>query len=212
MSGYERAFGTLIVAIAVGALAAPTAASAQLRFGVRAGANFATVTGDDADGDDVDTRTGLVAGGFVEAPLADIIGLQVGALYSQKGFKPDVIGSSAAIKIDYLDVPALLVVTVPATESVGVGLYLGPTFSFRVKCEGTFAGFSGDCDDQGIETFDLGGEVGAGLRFGMGRSTFLLDGFYNFGLGSIDDDPSDPLDIKNQVFSVSAGLIFPVGG
>ena len=71
----------------VAALAAEPV-DAQMRFGLRGGANFATVTGDYADGEGPDsdgegTPAGFVAGPFLEAPLAEIVGLHLGAQYSQ---------------------------------------------------------------------------------------------------------------------------------
>lgn len=63
---------------------------AQMRFGLRAGANFATVTGDYADGEGPDsdgegTRTGFMGGVFLETPLAQIVGLHLGANYKVQG-------------------------------------------------------------------------------------------------------------------------------
>lgn len=199
---------------AVAALAAQPA-EAQMRFGIRAGANFATVTGDDVDQDAADTRTGLVAGGFLEAPLADIVRAHIGAQYSQKGFQSELAGEDAELKLDYFEVPALLAVLVPTNETIDIRLYVGPTFSFLVSCKGDVGGFQADCEDpdgdKQVKSFDLGGEVGAGLAFGMGGGAALLvDGWYNFGFSSIDNTNAD-LDLKNEVFGVTAGVMFPAG-
>ena len=97
-------------------------------------------------------------------------------------------------------------------DSFAFQLYLGPTFSFLVKCTGEAGNFgSENCSDEGIKSFDLGGDVGAGLRFGIGNgAAFLIDGFYDFGFQTIDSDNSfNQLDVKNEVISVTAGVVEP---
>jgi len=209
MRGYRVAFATGLCALA--ALAVEPA-TAQTRFGLRAGVNFAKLTGDDIDSDAVDTRTGLLAGAFLEAPIADIVHLHLGAQYSQKGMKTEIIGGEAELALDYLEVPALLAVIVPGSGSTDIRLYVGPTLGYLIKCQGNAAGFSGDCDDTDqIKKFDLGGEVGAGISFGMGGgAAVLVDGFYNFGFMTIDDSARED-DVKNEVFGISAGIMFPAG-
>ena len=205
---------TAVLAAAAAFAVLPCAASAQLRFGGRVGVNFATVTGDDVDSDRVDPRHGLLAGAFLEAPLADIVSAELGLQYSQKGFEVNPSGTvTSRLKVDYLEVPALLTVEVSGSESFGFALYLGPTFSFRVKCEGEAGTITGiDCGDNTVKKFDLGADVGAGARFGMGGdAAFLVDAFYNFGFSSIDDDDTNPFDMKNEVISVSAGILLRAG-
>jgi len=195
---------------------------AQVRFGLRAGANFATVTGDYADGQGPDsdgegTRTGFVGGVFLEAPLAEIVGLHVGANYSQKGWEaegiPGAPGGDLVTKLDYIEVPALLVVGVPVSAA-SLRLYVGPSLSYLIKCDGTSFDVSGDCEDAGgedeVTKFDLGGTVGAGVGFGMGSASLLLDGFLSLGFKTLLEDDAD-LDLKNETWTVSAGVMFPAG-
>ena len=197
-------------------------ADAQMRFGVRAGANFATVTGDYADGEGPDsdgegTRTGFMGGVFLETPLAEIVGLHLGANYSQKGWEaegiPGAEGGDLMTQLDYIEVPALLVVGIPVSAA-SLRLYAGPTLSYLIKCEGTSFDVSVDCEDGAgedeVTKFDLGGTVGAGLGFGMGGATLLLDGFLGMGFKTLLKDDAD-LDLKNETWTVSAGLMFPAG-
>ena len=69
-------------------------AAVQTRVGPRAGVNFATVTGDQVDDDAAEFRTGLLAGGFIVAPVADIVALHVGAQYTQKGFQAELLNTT----------------------------------------------------------------------------------------------------------------------
>ena len=195
---------------------------AQMRFGVRGGFNFATVTGDYADGQGPDsdgqgTRTGMMGGVFLEAPLADIVGLHVGANYSQKGWEaegiPGAAGGDLMTQLDYIEVPVLVVVGVPVSAA-SLRLYAGPSLSYLIRCKGTSFDVSFDCKDASgedeVTKFDLGGTVGAGLRFGVGGASLLLDGFLSMGLKTLLKDTAD-LELKNETWTVSAGLMFPAG-
>jgi hypothetical protein len=206
MRGHRPIYGIALCALA--ALAAQPAAG-QTRFGLRAGVNFAKLTGDDVDSDALDSRTGLVAGGFMEAPFAEIVSLQLGAQYSQKGASAETLAGDTKLELDYLEVPALLVVRVPGSGSTDIRLSLGPTLGFLISCEGVAAiGFSADCEDN-MKKFDLGGLVGAGLSFGMGSgAALLIDGFYNFGFMTIDDSANED-DVRTEVFGITAGIMFP---
>jgi hypothetical protein len=194
---------------------------AQMRFGIRAGANFATVTGDYADGQGPDsdgegTRTGFNGGVFLETPLAQIVGLHVGANYSQKGWEaegiPGAEGGDLVTKLDYLEVPVLLVVGVPVSAA-SLRLYAGPSLSYLIKCKGTSFDVSLDCEDendeQSVTKVDFGGTVGAGLGLGMGGASLLLDGFLSMGFKTLLED--EALDLKNETWTLSAGLMFPAG-
>jgi hypothetical protein len=197
---------------ALAALAARPLA-AQSMWGLRAGINFANVSGDDVGEDDFGTKTGLLAGAFVEFPIAEIVNVHLGANYSQKGFEADLpnVDDDPNVEIDYIEVPALITVLVPGTDNTDIRLYVGPTFAWLVHCEGEAFGFEAGCDDDNeIEDFDVGGEVGVGVSVGMGSGAALLvDGFYNFGVKSIDAS-ADDADVKNEVFSISAGVMFPL--
>ena len=195
---------------------------AQMRLGLRAGANFATVTGDYADGlgpdsDGEGTRTGFLGGVFLETPLAEIVSLHLGMNYSQKGWEaegiPGAQGGDLVTKLDYIEVPALLVVGVPVSAA-SLRLYVGPSLSYLIKCDGTSFDVSVDCEDAAgedeVTKFDLGGTVGAGVGFGMGGASLLLDGFLGMGFKTLLKDDAD-LDLKNENWTLSAGLMFPAG-
>ena len=198
-------------ACALAALAARPAA-AQSMWGARAGINWANVSGDDVGEDEFDTKTGFIGGLFVEFPIAEIVNVHLGANYSQKGFEADVpnLDDDPDVEIDYVEIPTLLTVLVPGTDNTDIRLYVGPTWGFRVRCEGEAFGFQAGCNDDDVETFEIGGAVGAGVAVGMGSgAAFLVDGFYNFGVTSIDAG-ADDADVKNEVFSISAGVMFPL--
>ena len=124
-------------------------AQAQVRIGVKAGANFA-----DLDGITLDTemRTGFHFGAILEVKLPGSLALQPELVYSSQGAKVD----SAAfddIQYDYLTVPVMLKYYL--VKDI-IDIEIGPQFSFLVNDNNDF-------DPGDSSTFDfaaLGGVVG----------------------------------------------------
>lgn len=63
----------------------------DIRFGVKGGVNFATVTGDDFDSPD--SRTSFHVGLLGEFPVTEMFSVQAEALYSGQGFESDITGA-----------------------------------------------------------------------------------------------------------------------
>ncbi len=196
----------------------PTVVAGQAGVGFRGGLSLATLGGDDVE--DVDSRTGLNIGGFVNIPLSDVVGLQIGAGFVQKGAEETEFGVKFQIAVDYLEIPVLLTLSPPTSGNVGFNFYIGPALGFKTSCnvsgseDGVTVSF--DCDDPDFEadlkSVDFGAMVGAGLDIGLTDNVSLVvEGFYNFGLTKIDDSGVDD-DVKNRAFSLLAGLSFSVGG
>jgi hypothetical protein len=213
-----RFYSPLLAAALVVGLALP--ASGQVGFGVKAGANFSSLGGDDVPSE-FGSRTGLVIGGFAQYPVSDLLTIQPELLYSQKGadFSGQVLGETVegSLKLDYLEIPVLLRVNVPAgAPELRPTLHVGPTFAFEVSCKISFSGFgdSGteDCDSDGDggfaederRKFDLGLALGGGLDIAFLTGTLMIETRYTLGLQSLDTS-SDPGDVKNRAWSITFG-------
>lgn len=185
----------------------PGTLQGQLSIGGGAGVVFSSLTGDDVGEDEVDTRTGFFAGGSLGVPLGGILGLGTGVYYVQKGAaEPE---GDDTFDLAFLEIPALLQVQVTGPERpVGVGLFLGPSFSFNLSCEDADGE---DCSDT-VKSFELGAMFGAGLSFAAGQSaTVSVNGGLDLGLTSLDDSPSEA-DVKNEAYFLGVGLSWPMGG
>lgn len=147
-------------------------------FGVKAGANFATIS--DIDG--LSSKTGFVIGVFGGIKFNDNIAVQADLLYSQQGAK----FSPGDIDLDYINVPVVLRYFV----FKGLNIQAGPQFGFIVE--------DSDID---AESFDLTGVAGVGYDLPMG---IRLAARYNFGFTEIIKDT----DGKNAVFNLSVGYSF----
>ena len=174
--------------------------SMAMSFGVKGGVNFATVSGSDID--TPESRTSFHVGVVGEFPLADILSLQVEALYSGQGFEYEFEGSDgdkAEMQLDYINVPVLAKVYIIK----GLSIEAGPQFSFLVNEEADLNPNSddGDFDMDEAETFEFG--VAAGLTFQTEMGLFAT-GRYNVGLTEIYQD----VDAKNSVFQLGIGYKF----
>ncbi len=194
----------------------PAVAAGQSTVGFRGGLSLASLGGDDAV--DLDSRTGLSFGGFFNVPVSDMLGVQVGAGFVQKGAKETELGIDLEFELGYIEIPLLLTLSPPTSGNVGFTFSVGPAVGFKTGCEfsASDAGVTVelDCDDPSIDldlkSFDVGAMVGAGLDIGLTESISLhLDAFYNFGFTKIDDSGVDD-DVKNRAFSILAGLSFPL--
>lgn len=169
-------------------------------FGVKGGANFATVTGSDFDSPD--SRTSFHVGLVGEMPIADILSIQAEVLYSGQGFKFDFDGpdgDKAEFQLDYINVPVLAKVYV----FKGLSLEVGPQFSFlvneQIDLKPTSGG--GGIELDNAKKFDFG--IAGGLTFQTDLGLFAT-GRYTYGLTDIYDD----INIKNSVFQLGLGYKF----
>ena len=196
----------------------PAVAAGQSTLGFRGGLSL-TSLGGDARG--FDSGTGLSFGGFFNVPVSDVLGVQVGAGFVQKGasFSDSVIGN-LEFELGYIEIPLLLTLSPPTVGNVGFTFSVGPAVGFKTSCNISLsdAGVTVelDCHDpmseSDLKSFEVGAMVGAGLEIGLTENVFLvLDGLYNLGLTTTSD--SGPVDdTKNRAFSILAGASFSVGG
>jgi hypothetical protein len=203
-------FATVVAAAVVGA----SSASAQT-IGFKVGPSFANWNMEE-DGAELEgsTLTSFMGGGFIRFNMGRL-GIQPELLYVTRGteFEDETgeFGGTVKTKVDYIEIPVLLVL--PLTVGTGISPYIfgGPSFAFEVGCKlevdgGEFDG-SVDCDedgeDSGRKSLDLGATAGLGLTFPMGPGALLIEGRYNFGLSNISD--IDNVDIKSRTAAILAG-------
>jgi len=208
-----RLTSVVFTGLLVGGLAVAPPASAQIGFGLVAGVSFAKFTGGDATigGISSGSRTGFMGGGVVNIPISEMFSVRPEALYVQKGARYTDQGATAGFNLDYIEIPALFVVTVPTSGSVSPEFFAGPQVSFRVGCAltasgGNSASASISCADAGVDevaTTDFGAVFGAGVTI----SNFMVQAAFDLGLTKVDSS-SDPDDLKNQAITIMVGWLF----
>jgi len=214
------ASAALVALVAAGApLAGQSVARPAPRFGLMAGVSIASLSGDDTE--DLDSRTGFVAGGTLTLPLTALVSFQPELLYAQKGAKASESGFSATIKLDYIEVPLLLRVDVPTTGStVRPHFYAGPAVAFKARCDleasGSGIDASQSCSDaaaeddgEDVKSVDAGLVLGGGLGFDLGRQRLNVGARYNLGLLNIA--PEGQATTRTRALTIYGSLDFPIG-
>lgn len=171
----------------------------QVKYGVTAGLNMASWSGNDAS--DTKTRTAFAFGGFVAMP-GDGLGFRGEVLYSMKGATTTFSGVDITMKYDYLEVPLLGKYSFATAGNVKPSFYVGPYVGFLLSSKAEADGNSVDISDQ--NGVDIGLMFGVGTDFVVGRSTVGLIARYGLGLTKIDDNA----DITNGCFSIMANYAF----
>jgi len=198
-----------VLVLLVGTCWAPVASAQNVEAGVKFGVNFANLSFEENDDiEDLNSRTGIAAGGFVVWPVTPAFAVQTEALYSQKGASLSEQGVTGALELDYLDIPVLARFSTAPGSNTKLHLYAGPSFNFnlRARTKMSFAGETSEEDfSDDIKSFDTALVLGASFEV----NRLLFDGRYSWGLTNIDkeDGMSDPA-VKTRAFTLSAGIRF----
>lgn len=180
----------LCAAIAVFVLGNMTAQ--EVKFGAKAGVNFASLTGDDADG--LDGRTSLHFGFVANIGISESFSVQPELLYSSQGFTLSEFGIDVTGKLDYINLPILADFKVADNFSLQVGPQVGFVVTDKVEAEG-------ESEDLDAESIDFGAVLGAQFKMETG---LFFQARYNLGLSDVASDA----DLKNSVLSFSVGYFF----
>ena len=215
----------LFASIAISAL---SFAQSKPSFGIRAGITSSTMQGDAVSNlrDILDytkgavttsSHTGFFAGANASIPVSDLVSIEPGLYYSQKGYdmKGDLnikgieflgINGKAKLTSQYVDLPLLL-----KLNFNGLQLFAGPQISYLTKADlRTTAGALGfnlidktmDATGQ-FNRWDAGVTGGIGYQFANG---FNISAAYDYGLSKVD--ASQNVNSYNRSFKVGAGFRF----
>lgn len=181
----------------------PLVTAQTVKYGAKAGVNFATLNGDTADEADLNMRTSFHVGGVAEIMFNDQFSFQPELLYSSQGaqFEDAALDLEAKLKLDYLTLP-LMGKYYPIE---GLSLQLGPQVGYLVsaKSEVEIGGVSDEEDvKDDFKSIEFGVNVGAGYKLSSG---LFFDARYNLGLSTINDDNADDF---NAVIQLSVGFLF----
>ncbi len=204
----------LIGAVAIMLLLPNLSFAKGIEVGFKIGVNKADWHGEDIKeteqrlGEDVESKWGLCAGGFVRFNISKTFAIQPEVLYTEKGAKLEQIFPVGTerweFNLSYLEVPVLVKFMIPTPGGVKPNLYAGPALaiklSYKFKAEG--GGVTVEEDIEGMKDTDFGIIVGAGVDIGK----LMVDVRYVLGLTTTFDDAED--DVKNGVISLMIGFSF----
>ena len=147
---------------------------------------------------DFDTRTGIHAGIFVGGSRDNVLGFQSEFNWLRKKAETP---AGQEIRIDYLQIPALLRLNVGSSSANGPAVYgiVGPAIELKLADE-----VEGFTLDDGFEGADVSLLFGGGFEV----ARLIIEGRYEKGLRRINNTFSNVSDIKKQSFTILFGLRF----
>jgi hypothetical protein len=155
------------------------------RIGVKAGPNFANLTGSDIQ---TKTRTSFHAGAAAEIGLSKKWSIAPELLYTSQGADVDEFGD---FNLDYISIPVLARIYLVEEK---FAIDLGPQFSFLLD---------GDTIAEDFENEDYDFAVAGGVTLFVTKS-FFAQARYTAGLTEASKDA----EVKNSVFQLSVGYNF----
>lgn len=156
------------------------AAHAQIQFGVKAGANLSTFTGNDAQG--ASSLAGFNGGVYANIPIAKSFSFSPELIYSGKGAKYDATTytSEFTVHANYLDIPLL----VKYTHSSGFNVETGPQVGFLLSAKAKSQGVSVD-DKSAFKSTEFAWDFGIG--YDLKSIPVGIEFRYNLGLSNIEN-------------------------
>jgi|GEM_PF-207328 len=181
---------------------------AQIKFGVKAGTNFAKMLIKDEGGTDggvtigdyYKTILGLHFGITTEFPISDKISLEPALLFSTKGCISLIANK---VNLYYLELPINTVYKIDF-EQICLLFYAGPYVGYALSGNKlkivTFAEMNST-----IKPIDFGINLGAGV----GISSFIFNIQYGLGLANLTPNTTNfASTLKNRVIGLSVGYKF----
>ena len=175
----------------------------ELKVGIKAGMNYSNVYSESGDDFVADGKAGFAGGVFVSIPLSQLVGIQPELMYSQKGFKGEVLGAEYKATFNYLDLPVHL--QIKPTENISI--LAGPQFSYLLSSKYELGNFSASSDDLEDDNKRATLGLSAGIDFTL--QNFLISARGSWDLSKVNDDNNtSDINYKNQVFQVTLGYRF----
>jgi opacity protein-like surface antigen len=174
----------------------------EVRFGVKAGVNFANLNYE-MDGFSISPKSivGVQVGGFAEIMVAEKFAVQPELLFSTEGAKVSSGGDSSTINLSYINIPVMAKFYPAESFSIEAGPQIGFLMSAKEKSDGEKQDVK-----NSVKSINFGVNFGAGYNF---TDNLLVNLRYNLGLSDINDDKDlEGLKVKGSVFSVALGYRF----
>jgi hypothetical protein len=206
----KRILTTLLVAAIFGNLA-----SAQARFGLRAGVNSvnAYVVAPDGTRPGTSAGTGFYAGGIMKIPFDNKLYFVPGIQYSYKNYTihyNDADLTSCKMHLTYIEIPLLLNYDFKKSGNYFF-VQAGPSFSVALsgKQDDITPGQASHTEElkfaySSFGRYEANAVFNAGFHF---KNNLSVIGGYALGLGTIVNDDNGPV-IKHRMFSFGLGYLF----
>jgi hypothetical protein len=184
------------------------ASQAQIKYGLKAGANFYQFGGKDAEDAGVEEsrkiKIGIAGGGFVNFKISDNFSVQPEVLYSSEGNLQKEGDTKFTYALNYINVPVLV-----QYNASGFYAETGPQVGFLMSAKAKFDDGTDEEEEDVKDSFkgiNFSWAIGLGYRLENGLG---FGARYNLGLASIIDSDDD-IKITSSGFHI--GLSYQFGG
>lgn len=209
---------TLLSVFAV--IAFVTSTNAQVKLGVKAGANLAHMISSDED-IELENRLSFHFGGYLELLITDKFSIQPEMVYSGQGGKAEYSGIEEEmgftytysikekVRLSYLNIPVLFKFRATDKFYIGGGPQMGLLLSAKTNVTSTFTGSGISESTSGqmnikdeLNQVDVSVLIGAGVEMENGLNFSVR---YNYGLTDIaEENDGDP--VRNSVLQATLGF------
>jgi Outer membrane protein beta-barrel domain len=176
-------------------------ASAQIQFGLKAGANISNFTGGDFEDVDKEALVAPHGGAYLRWRIGPSLAIQPEALFSVQGAKLKSAIEEFDAKISYVNIP-IMVQFHFGGEDGGLFIEGGPQVGFKVN---------EDVPNQSTEDFAKSSDLAAALGLGFESKLGLgIGARYTIGISKVGDFESSNIDpdFKNGVIQLSLFFTF----
>jgi len=179
--------------------------SLAAQLGIKAGMNFAKLSGASSLVGSETTLNNFQFGVFTHKDIIPLLKIRVGLDYSPKGSKWESGSSYSQVTYNYLELPVLA--RVKLGPVYGLGGFYG-AYAMNGKRKSSLAGIEieDDLDFDATSRWDYGMKFGLGFQLGLGPIHAFAEADYSFGFQNINTS-SIGNDIKNSVIGVSVGVL-----
>jgi hypothetical protein len=189
-------FGMLLLAGA----ASPGDAQQGLELGFRGGTSVASASVEADATVYTSSRTGLTGGVFLNLHEG-LLGVEVGAQYTQKGVGLEINNEFSHRDLTYVEFPAVVKLGMP----VGVlkpSVFGGGGLGFAIECD---AGEGVNCSED-IKGTEWTAIAGADVALYLGTVSLWADGRYHFGLTDVTAGGETVTSLKNRNWTFQVGI------
>jgi hypothetical protein len=184
------------------------------RVGFKGGLNLSSLYTKDSY--DSKMLTGFNIGVFSKVPITQHVAFQPELYYTTKGseitYNNTFVDGIARFRLNYIEMPILLVMNVTDNFNIHVGPYASYLLNGKVKNESNvnLFDFEDNINSDDFNRFDVGVAVGAGIDFG----SIGIGVRYNYGLTTVGKEKSflgttyTFPDAKNGVINFYAAISF----
>ncbi|MBL4745474.1 MAG: PorT family protein [Flavobacteriaceae bacterium] len=184
---------------------------AQASFGVKAGVNFANMTGDVADNS---MLTGVHIGVIGEFKVSDKFSVQPELLYAMQGYKSKdfdgLVTSDDTLKLSYINLPVMLKYYMIEGMSIEFGPQIGILLAAKADGSEIYEGETTSWKDYDMDEYLE--KVDFSLNFGLGyelENNLFFQARYTIGLSDISkQEEGYEGKLKNNVIQLSVGYKF----